>query len=166
MATGATESPSFLRISDRDVGGIRHSNVVASPTEPSVDGRMTENEKSEIRTLVASGNKIAAIKRHRELTGSDLVTAKSTVEALVDGKTPVERKSSPELRQEVVALLESSQQIDAIRVYREATGVGLKEARDRIRAIAMEERIPLGGAGCFGMVVLAFLTAYSLHAIF
>ena len=43
---------------------------------------LSNEQKAEIIDLLKSGGKIAAIKRHRELTGSGLKNAKEAVEAL------------------------------------------------------------------------------------
>jgi ribosomal protein L7/L12 len=42
----------------------------------------TSQVPAEVRQLVLSGNKIAAIKAYREATGCDLATAKKVVESL------------------------------------------------------------------------------------
>jgi ribosomal protein L7/L12 len=96
-----------------------------------------------IRQLVQDGKKIDAIKFVREQTGLGLKEAKDAVEA-------IERGESPDLRPVAAAaahgvsnvdldaineLLLQNKKIDAIKLYREQTGVGLKEAKDAIEAI-------------------------------
>jgi hypothetical protein len=62
------------------------------------------------------------------------------------------------LEAEVVSLLEQGQKIGAIKVYREQTGAGLKEAKEAVEAIAADRRIIApSGSGCLG--VLLFLVA-------
>jgi len=50
-------------------------------------------------------------------------------------------------------LLQDGKKIEAIKVYRQATGVGLKEAKESVEAIASERGIESGG-GCGTAVVL------------
>jgi ribosomal protein L7/L12 len=97
-----------------------------------------------IRQLVQDGKKIDAIKFVREQTGLGLKEAKDAVEA-------IERGESPDLKPVAAAatthgvsgvdlgaideLLRQGQKIEAIKLYREQTGVGLKEAKDAVEAI-------------------------------
>lgn len=100
-------------------------------------------EVDHLRQLVADGKKIEAIKLVREQTGLGLKEAKDAVEA-------IERGESPDLRPPTNApahgvsgtdlaaineLLLQNKKIDAIKLYREQTGVGLKEAKDAVEAI-------------------------------
>ena len=52
---------------------------------------MQDSFENEIRQLLASGNKIAAIKRYREQTGVGLAEAKAAVESLDAGGSLAER---------------------------------------------------------------------------
>jgi ribosomal protein L7/L12 len=101
---------------------------------------LSETDLDELRALVAQGNKIVAIKRCRELTGLGLKEAKDFVEAL-PASGPVYVASAPTRAtaqalvsqadlNEVRALLARGNKIEAIKRYRELTGLGLKEAKD------------------------------------
>lgn len=48
------------------------------------------------------------------------------------------RPLSPEVRAQVIAALASRQKIEAIRMVREATGMGLKEAKEFVEGMAGE----------------------------
>ena len=117
----------------------------ASPSIPGLD--MTEVER-----LTRAGQKINAIKLVREKTGWGLKESKDFVDALEAGKPtpPIQVKpatfpspvfsdshgSGPDwerIRQE----LAHGRKIEAIKIYRAQTGVGLKEAKD---AVEMFER--------------------------
>jgi ribosomal protein L7/L12 len=98
----------------------------------------------EVVHLLRQGQKIAAIKRFREVYGSDLRTAKEAVDALEEGRqvalpsilaprTLTEVASDPSLA-EIDALVRANHKIDAIRIYRQRYNVGLKEAKDAIEA--------------------------------
>jgi len=88
--------------------------------------------------LVRAGRKIEAIKKYRELTGLGLRDAKEAIEAYEhEGTLSLPAKSSL-LRQvhdsEIEQQIRSGHLIDAIKLYREKNGVGLKEAKDAVEA--------------------------------
>lgn len=88
--------------------------------------------------LLRAGRKIEAIKRHRELTGVGLREAKEAVEAMEAGRSVSLPAKSSLLRQvhdsEIEQQIRSGHLLDAIKLYREKTGVGLKEAKDAVEA--------------------------------
>jgi ribosomal protein L7/L12 len=97
-------------------------------------------ERAAIRALIDGGNKIAAIKRVRELTGLGLKEAKDYVESWQQtGATPdlipTMNASPGATMEEVHRLMLQGQKIQAIKVYRELTGVSLKEAKDYVDAL-------------------------------
>jgi ribosomal protein L7/L12 len=111
---------------------------------PHVEARqqaISEQGLAEVRALMARGNKIEAIKRCRELTGLGLKEAKDFVESLPPGG-PIDlpfnvapalpRQVSPQELAEVRALVARGNKIQAIKRYRELTGLGLKEAKDYV----------------------------------
>lgn len=89
----------------------------------------------DVRDFVRAGRKIEAIKRYRELTGVGLKEAKDAVEmpdfAPLPSPPPVPGENDPRMS-EVRALATSGRKIDAIRLYRELTGRGLKESKDAV----------------------------------
>jgi ribosomal protein L7/L12 len=95
---------------------------------------------AEIRSALNAGNKIAAIKLYREATGLGLKAAKDAVEALAAGRPPAPGATPAAAaaggNQTVLALLAAGYKLEAIRVYRTATGVGLKDAKDAVEALA------------------------------
>jgi ribosomal protein L7/L12 len=108
---------------------------------------------AELRALLAEGRKIEAIKRYREATGAGLAEAKEAVEALERGEAmPTTQSADSALETEIISLLEAGRKVEAIKLYRERTGTGLKEAKDAVEAIAGERRIP-SRVGCLGVVL-------------
>ena len=113
----------------------------------------------EIRDLAREGRKIEAIKRLRERTGLGLREAKDAVDAIEAGRPvpPTDPHSAAKkldlilehlriappaaIGDEVRDRVRSGQIVEAIRLYRANTGVGLKEAKDAVDAMARE----LGG---------------------
>ncbi len=102
----------------------------------------------QITELLLQNKKIDAIKLYREQTGLGLKEAKDAVEAIERGETPA--LPSPRLLataphpysidlDSITALARQGNKIGAIKLYREQTGVGLKEAKDAVEAIARGE---------------------------
>jgi ribosomal protein L7/L12 len=90
-----------------------------------------------VGALLADGKKIQAIKELREQTGMGLREAKEYVEALEATGEPPVRPPAPrggEIREETVsrarALVAEGKKIQAVKVVREDTGWGLKQAKD------------------------------------
>jgi ribosomal protein L7/L12 len=59
------------------------------------------------------------------------------------------------LEEQLLELLRGGKKIEAIKLYREKTGAGLKEAKDDIEALAKEHDISPSGAGCAGVLLIA-----------
>jgi len=97
-----------------------------------------------VRKLAAEGNKIEAIKAVREHTGLGLKEAKDYVEAIpnvvplanfVQPQAAVDKADGEAMRQEAIALKAQNKAIEAIKLVRERTGLGLKEAKDYVDAL-------------------------------
>jgi kynurenine formamidase/ribosomal protein L7/L12 len=115
-----------------------------------------KNFEDELRALMAAGRKIDAIKQYRAATGAGLTDAKNAVEALERAGSPPSRESTDSpFESEILSLLEQGRKIGAIKLYREKTGVGLKEAKDFIDALAEDQHIGARSkSGCLGVVLL------------
>jgi ribosomal protein L7/L12 len=90
----------------------------------------------ELAELVRQGRKLEAIKLVREQTGCGLAEAKAAVEKLERGETSERAAPAGDLKEEIRTLVLSGRMIDAIKLYRERTGAGLKDAKDAVDAIA------------------------------
>ena len=83
--------------------------------------------EDEIRNLLAPGRKIEAIKRYREETGAGLAEAKDAVESLeTGGSFPHAQPVDSELTNQVICLLGRGEKIEAVKLYRNKFGGGLK----------------------------------------
>lgn len=129
-----------------------------------------------IADLVLAGQKIEAIKLLRELTGMGLAEARDAVEAAARGAplpphvrvasqlTPATGRPG-ELPADVHAAAAAGDRIGAIKLLRERTGLGLKEAKH-----VLDRHLPppvAGKRGCllpllFGGLGLGALIAHSL----
>ncbi|WP_169977801.1 ribosomal protein L7/L12 [Tautonia rosea] len=117
--------------------------------------------RSRLRTLLDQGQTIEAIKLFRSHTGAGLKQAKDAVEAIGRGEQDLipDGNAGP-LEGELLALLGQGKKIEAIKRYREATGVGLKEAKDAVEALGWRHGmdVPSQGSGCLGVLVLALMS--------
>jgi len=93
----------------------------------------------DIRAHLAAGRKIEAIKLYREATGAGLAEAKEAVELIEAGRPPKSGSNASlgedQALQGVSDFVLRGRKIEAIKRYREATGVGLKEAKDVVDAL-------------------------------
>ncbi len=94
----------------------------------------------QVRRVLAGQAKMIAIKRYRDSTGAGWVESAEAVEAMRDGgKSPAAggTKRSPKRPPDAIGeALRAGNKIEAIRLYRAATGVGLAEAKHAIDAIS------------------------------
>lgn len=118
---------------------------------------MDDIVKEEIVELLSSGQKIAAIKHYREATGASLAEAKRAVEEIGAGRSlNLEESDLSDLAGEILEFLDQGQKIQAIKVYRERTNAGLKEAKDVVEEIAAKAGIEAtSGSGCAGVALAA-----------
>jgi len=121
-----------------------------------------ESLEGRVLLLMNAGKKIEAIKLYRQATGDGLKEAKDAVEAIAAGQ-PTARRSGGSaeyvgvdpnsLERQVLALLQGQKKIWAIKVYREQTGVGLKQAKDAVEALGAKHGIS-ERTGCAGVVLV------------
>lgn len=91
-----------------------------------------------VRELAAAGRKIEAIKVHRQYTGMGLKQAKEFVEALeVTGKPPAAPRAELSLAAmaQVRELIAAGKTIQAVKLVREDTGWGLRQAKDFVDSL-------------------------------
>jgi len=106
--------------------------------------KIDQTTEQQIMEMMATGNKIAAIKLYRERTGASLAESKEAVEAMQPGVfvNPTSyaqaREPDPFLENQIKRLLSERKKIEAVRVYREAYHCGLKEAKDAVDLIEAE----------------------------
>ena len=129
------------------------------PSEPDLELR--------IRDLLAKRQKMTAVKLYREETGTSLLDAKNAVEAIEGGASMPVREIlvDGEREGELLRLLGAGKKIQAVKLYRELNGGGLKEAKEAVEALGERHGIVGRGGGCLGMLVLAIvalLTAATL----
>lgn len=108
--------------------------------------------------MVSQGRQFEAIKVYRARTGAGLSEAQAAVtgltlgEPIADHAARVSQGTSAEA--DLLDLLRQGQKIQAIKVYRERTGAGLRDAKEAVERLAAQHDIATGRAGCFGVLAL------------
>ncbi len=134
--------------------------VPHSAQDPS--GALDPEFVAELLECVRAGQKIEAIRRLREATGSGLVEAKDAIEALEAGRQTARPDGPPPpastADNEILELLRSGNKIAAIKLYRERTGGGLKDAKEAVEALGRAHGISTPqGVGCGGAATMLLL---------
>lgn len=70
--------------------------------------------------------------------------------------------SGSAFEQEIVTLIEQGKRIEAIKLYRQRMGVGLKEAKDAVDELAARHGFATKGISCAGLVVFGLLAGGAL----
>src|SRR4051812_41478719 len=104
--------------------------------------RVGDDLEERVRLLMEQDQIIEAIKLYRGRTGAGLKESKEAVEAIGRGQRFPRRQDDGDYRDEVLSLLEQGQKIGAIKLFRERTGVGLKEAKDVVEAMQRGQATP------------------------
>ncbi len=95
------------------------------------------NIDDDILNLVATGDYLDAARRLQSRTGISLEQAAAEIERLRASITPLNLATSPvadPITPEIAAAIRAGRKIEAIKLYRQAHGVGLKEAKDAVDA--------------------------------
>lgn len=98
-----------------------------------------------IAKLIRDGRKIEAIKLLREETGVDLQTAKEAVDRMDADPLfdPIAEPVEPgEFLKEVRALAEDGKMIEAVVLYRQQTGMGLKNSIQNVEQLVQDPSLP------------------------
>jgi ribosomal protein L7/L12 len=125
--------------------GLRPVSIAADYAQPMSSGviALSPDVEHKVRREIAAGNKIMAIKLVREASDAGLKECKDFVETMDGGFQPPSIAVSyqpssvaagimlsPQSEREVRRVLAAGNKIMAIRLVREASGAGLKEAKD------------------------------------
>ncbi|WP_158624488.1 hypothetical protein [Corallococcus sp. CA041A] len=121
------------------IGFWLRSSHREQPAEPPSPLSPAEGQRN-LAELIESGQMINAIKLYRQLHGCGLKEAKDAVEAMRDGRARMESLepsglSGPEVNDAIERAVRSNNLIQAIKLYRDQHGVGLKEAKDAVEAM-------------------------------
>lgn len=128
--------------------------------------------KDEVRRLLDQGQKIEAVKRFRKQQQCSLRDALHAVEAIGEGLDvgllPASPEIPSEIMDEILAAVEKNQKLQAVKIYRDASGKSLRESKEFVESL-MAQLGDLPGtdhtgvaqrSGCAGL----FLAAVSISA--
>ena len=120
----------------------------------------TEDLEQQVRLLLGQGQKLEAVKRYKDQTGASLREAKEAVEAIEAGESPT---SPPEpdgnMEADLLPLLEAGKKLEAVKIYKQRTGVQLIEAKQAVEALAEKHGIAPKSGGCAGVLALILVAA-------
>lgn len=161
---GLKESKDFVEALEAGTPPPIPSSSIAPPPAPVFTDRVGAGVDWErIRQELAHGRKIEAIKIYREQTGVGLKEAKDAVEMFERGQippspsTPLTSPVPPGTTDlgQVRFLLSQGKKLEAVKLYREQTGTGLKEALEVIEAMPEARTTPGGAAsgGCLRSIL-------------
>jgi ribosomal protein L7/L12 len=92
----------------------------------------------ELLRLLASGKKLEAVKYYKDHTGASLVNSKNAVETLERGGSLPGmdgQDSEAEFTSELRSLLQQGRKLQAVKLYKDRTGVSLMDAKNAVEAI-------------------------------
>ncbi len=128
--TGLKEAKDAVEMMEQEMRRARMAELIEA--NRGMDGVMN-------RLLI--GDKINAIKIYRKETGVGLKEAKDAVEGMMVGLKASRTAGSDQAGEryvdpaELQHLISAGKRLQAIKYYRETTGVGLKEAKDAVDAL-------------------------------
>jgi large subunit ribosomal protein L7/L12 len=119
--------------------------------------------EQQVRLLMDRGRIIEAIKLYRKQTGVGLAEGKEAVEAIQAGASPPSlSEMGGDVEAELLRLLGKGQKIQAIKLYREHTGMGLAEAKRAVEALTARHGLSAQRAGCLGVLVGIVVAAVAI----
>lgn len=126
--------------------------------------------EQQLLDLIDHGRQIDAIKHYRDATGAGLAEAKAAIDTLAATRSlPPGNANAANgdigFETELLNLLSAGNKIGAVKLYRDRTGSGLKEAKEAVEALATRHGLAPKGPGCLGVLLLAAATGLLLAAI-
>ena len=95
-----------------------------------------DHDDEDVEVLAQSGRTMAAIKAYRKLHGVGLKEAKDAVDAMLTkgyhDRNHVDDDMNLSVDEKILRIAKSGHKIQAINIYRETYGVGLKYAKDAV----------------------------------
>ena len=122
------------------VEALMRGDYVDGPAPDPARQSAGSSQERQILDLMSQGREIDAIKLYRSWTSAGLKEAKNAVEAMARGESvhipvPAPSLADDSMDGQIRALLAKKQKIEAIKIYRLATNLGLKEAKDYVESI-------------------------------
>ncbi|HAY81501.1 MAG TPA: hypothetical protein DCY79_16980 [Planctomycetaceae bacterium] len=117
--------------------------------------------QNQITELLGQGHKLEAVKAFKDALGCSLSEAKVAVEAFATSTAgnlpPGTEPLSAALEAELLRLLERGEKIQAVKAYKEQTGVSLRIAKDFVDSFAQQRGLRTESKGCGGAAAALLL---------
>ena len=129
---------------------------------------LTEDQIQEVIIELRAGHKLAAIKRCREHLGCSLATAKGYVEGLAAGQhlsvKDIDVGIDDAQLDEILDEIHAGKKLNAVKIYKEAKGVSLMEAKEFVEKLMRELEIAQPGSvprasGCNAITLMLIMLA-------
>ena len=105
----------------------------------SLPSKPDDVSEQDVMDAIRQGNKIQAIKLYRQMTGMGLKESKAAVEELISDRTGRGSiKPSKAVERDIVTALRNGNKIQAVKLYRQMSGMGLKESKAAVEALQRE----------------------------
>lgn len=142
---GLKEAKEVIDGMEKNVAAYPPKTTLAAERPSTVS--ISREAMSQVFSYLRAGNKIEAIKLYREQTGLGLKEAKDAVDGLekavnaglpIDSMLTAPAPTNPaqgNWMQEVMDEIRAGRKINAIKIYRENSGLGLKESKDAVDAL-------------------------------
>ena len=127
---------------------------------------VTPDLEQQVRSLLAQGRKLEAVKIYKNDVGCGLKEAKDAVEALERGDGPPQpAEADASLEADVLRLLRDGEKIKAAKLYRKRTGGSLREAKQAVEAVAARHGIVVQDTGCSGVLIFLIVVTVAAMAV-
>lgn len=98
-----------------------------------------------LHDLIHERQILQAIKVYREATGVSLAEAKQAIEKMARNEftkpsSEMQRSNDPIMDNKIRAMLTRGKKVEAVKIYREEHGIGLKEAKDYVDQVESSMR--------------------------
>ena len=119
-----------------------------------------------VRSLLAQGRKIEAVKIYKNQVGCSLKEAKDAVEALERCDSLLKSTGTDaDLEADVLRLLGNGEKIKAAKLYKDRTGASLREAKQAIEAVAVRHGVAVQDTGCSGVLIFLIVVTVAAMAV-
>lgn len=131
-----------------------------------MSAELTDEQAEQIGQLLQAGRKLEAVKLYREWTGSSLLDAKQRVERLPIDRQGPSAPPQPDLgddpMDQILDAIRHGHKLQAVKLYRQRSGVSLKEAKEFVESLTKELQIveptavvSSGGCGAVLLMIVA-----------
>lgn len=105
-----------------------------------------------IEALLSQGQRLQAVKLLTMETGCGLKEARDFVDGMGPVAPPVDTIILTNVEDQLISLLQQGKKLEAIKLYRDHTGLGLKESKDYIESLEADKLLMVTGSAAYTSV--------------